>query len=169
MSERRDDYFIALKAWIGLVLLKAKFCVSDSRREEEEFAGHGSLAAPQTGINRQLENNKVDLMQIYRSHKSARGQWGGEVQRSAPIREPEWPLVWNNQRRFCDICTKIYSNRVTLAVEAQSNTRMFIWWPDIDLNLFLQRQICAWGSVYTTWVWYKDRERTKPGLSEPRA
>lgn len=40
-------------------------------------------------------------MQIFHIAKSTRGQWQGrvprEVQPSAPIREAEWPLVWNNQ------------------------------------------------------------------------
>lgn len=33
--------------------------------EPEQFPGHGSLAALQTGINRQQENNKGILMQIF--------------------------------------------------------------------------------------------------------
>lgn len=33
--------------------------------ETEQFPGHGSLAALQTGINRQQENNKGILMQIF--------------------------------------------------------------------------------------------------------
>lgn len=44
---------------------------------------------------------------------------------------------------------------------------MLIWWPDINLKTYfchVKRQICARGSVYTTSVWYKDRERTKAGL-----
>lgn len=44
---------------------------------------------------------------------------------------------------------------------------MLIWWPDINLKTHfchVKRQICARGSVYTTSVWYKDRERTKAGL-----
>lgn len=59
------------------------------------------------------------------------GRPPGGVQPSAPIREVEWPLVWNNQPLnvpvFWRMREDFYRNQVRLAGENHSNTRVLIY------------------------------------------
>lgn len=63
---------------------------------------HGSMSTLQTGINRQQENNKVNVMQIFILLNPARDMPGpGLCGHARQSPESEWPLTWNNQPLTC--------------------------------------------------------------------
>lgn len=84
------------------------------------------------------------------------GRPPGGVQPSAPIREVEWPLVWNNQPPNVPVFWRMrgdfYRNQVRLS-ERITQTRVcsFTCWPDTDLKTYfchVRRQISACRPSY---------------------
>lgn len=90
---------------------------------------------------------------------------GGGVQPCAPIRELEWPLVWNNQPLnipiFWRLCRKIYRIQVTLSelgAQVKHAYVNFVCRPEINLKTYFCHVPALPGSLY---IWPRPEKRFK--------